>query len=172
MGLFDYFRKINPTEELVRQTATQQAVRNEGDRPQSTQDIIQSMQTNYFMIHDDPIEIPLEDDYNAQKNPISLAMRVHMTPLNRTAYIEPYDAETYKLDTECDLGLLECFMDEEEYEFGGSLLIRAYKRVILIGLDDAKKGRKAQLLKVTQRITTMDVRTGKPEKSKGGVLPF
>jgi len=172
MGLFDFLRGGKQEEAVIRATATQQAVRSEGDRPQSHQDMINENMTNYFMVHDDPIEIPLEEDASKTQNPVSMALRVHLTPLNRTAYIEPYDAETYKLDTDCDLGLLECFMDEEEYEFGGSLLIRAYKRAIMIGFDDAKKGRKAQLLKVSQRVTTMDVRTGKPEKQKGGVLPF
>jgi hypothetical protein len=172
MGLFDFLRRNKKTDPALREAAMQAVVMGDTQKSQPEREMIESLGTNYHMMHDDPIELVLERDANINDNPMSAALRVHLSPLIRTAYIEPDDAEIYKLEAERDIALLEMDMDEETYEYGGSFLLQAYLHVIKTGYDDAKRGRKAQLLKVVPRVSRVSVQseTTKKQQSDGGLF--
>ena len=178
MGIIGWIKGVfgkKPNNEELREVKAYAAY-GEASRPLSEHEIVEQLGINYHMIHDDAIERVLEgsalrepngeEEDNPSDRAQTLAIRVLMSNLIRTSYVDPYDAEINKLKAERDIGLIELDMDEDSYEFGGSNLLNAFATIIKTAWDDAKNGRKAKLLKVMPR--TLEIRTGTEEQSKKG----
>jgi len=166
MGIFSFLRrKKEPSEN--EKIAWQAGIIGELQRPQTEQEMIEALGINYHMIHDDDIEkLLLLGCSNEKELNLRLAMRVLASSLFRTSFLDPFDAELYKLEIECEFDDIEIALDEESYEEGVLNVISAYRLMCQNAIDDAKFGRKAKLLKAYTKELTVKTSS----ESKGGKI--
>ncbi|RLE49199.1 MAG: hypothetical protein DRJ18_00180 [Candidatus Methanomethylicota archaeon] len=166
MGIFSFLRrKKEPSEN--EKIAWQAGIIGELQRPQTEQEMIEALGINYHMIHDDYIEKPLLVGFSNEKEfNHHLAMKAYSSSLYRTSFLDPLDVEIYKLEIECGFDDIEIDLDEESYEKGELHVINAYRLVSQNGVDDAKFGRKAKLLKAYTKELTVKTSS----ESKGGKI--
>ena len=167
MGLFSFLRrrKQEPTE--TEKLTYQAGIIGELQRGPSEQEMIAPLGINYHMIHDDDIEKLLLLSFSNEKEfNHRLAMRVLASSLFRTSFLDPLDAELYKLEIECEFDDIEIALDEESYEEGELNVISAYRLLCQNAIDDAKFGRKPKLLKAYTKELTVKTSS----ERKGGKI--
>ena len=168
MGLFNFLRRKKHESTENEKLTYQAGIIGELQRPQSEQEMIEALGINYHMIHDDDIEKMLilgassEKEFNHR-----LAMRVLASSLFRTSFLDPLDAELYKLEIECEFDDIEISLDDESYEEGELNIISAYRLLCQNAIDDAKFGRKPKLLKAYTKELTVKTSS---ESRKGGKI--
>lgn len=98
-------------------------------------------------------------------HPVFMTLKVHMDKLFSTRYLDPIDAEIAICQVEYEFNKLKMQLNYEEYTQWGSY-IDALKRMAVSAICDSKKGRKAQLMKITSR--AYEMRMHPIEESKRG----
>jgi len=101
-------------------------------------------------------------------HPVFMTLKVHMDKLFSTRYLDPIDAEIAICQVEYEFNKLKMQLGYEEYRQWGSY-VDALKRMAVSAICDSKKGRKAQLMKITSKGYEMRIRP--MEEGKKGMGP-
>jgi len=176
--MFKFFRRDKTNKPSEAHTiAMHGAVMGDSQRPVDEQTMAEQLGINIHTIEDDKLNSFLEQiaiikgpdgtvkdvDLNA------LALRVMVSKLIRSSWVDPIDVDIAQLEVERLINRVEMEMDEDTYEYGGTNLLEAVAKIIQTAWSDAKGGRKAKLLKVTPRV--YEITMAEPGKKKGGILP-
>ena len=114
------------------------------DEAQKNQDRIK-----FDMVHDENVIDPLYQMWIITKDPYWLGQVVRCSHTTPTRYIEPYTADTYKLEEEIDDLERECVLPKRSWDSGTQYLIRGLTKFKCMSIDDSKRGRKAIIMQST-----------------------
>jgi hypothetical protein len=133
------------TQKEVLRTVAGEHARNTGtlsDEMQKQQDRL-----SFDMTHDDNVLGAIEEMWRLTQDPFWLGQKVRCSHTVATRYVDPYIAETYKLEEECDDLEREIAMPDENWDSGVHYLESGLTQFKKLGYDDSKRGRKAIIVK-------------------------
>jgi hypothetical protein len=112
------------------------------DEMQKSQDRL-----GFDMTHDDKVLGAIQEMYELTGDPFWLGEIVRCSHTTPTRYVDPYIAETYKLEEETDDLERECVMPDEHWDSGTHYFVKGLNRFKQLSFDDSKRGRKAIIVK-------------------------
>lgn len=99
-------------------------------------------------------------------HPVFFTLKVHLDKLFSTRYLDPIDADIAIHQVKYDFNELKMQLSYEEFsQWNG--YIDALQRMAISAICDSKKGRKAQLMKITSK--TYEMRLRSMEEGKKGM---
>lgn len=101
-------------------------------------------------------------------HPVFMALKVHLDKLFSTRYLDPIDVDIAICNVEYEFNKLKMQLSYEEFTQWSSY-IEALKRMAISAICDSKKGRKAQLMKITSK--GYELRMHSIQEGKKGVMP-
>jgi hypothetical protein len=154
------------------------AFSGEAGRPITEHEMMESLGINVHMIEDTSLTHFLEElskERNDKKEIVGfdldiVALRIMVSKLIRTSYVDPIDAQIAQLETERFITRIEMELDEDTYEYGGTNFLEACGKIISTAWSDSINGRKAKILKVMPKAFEISVPSEAEKKKGGGVF--
>lgn len=187
MGLLDRLRR-KPDQMTETQLAVGHGlVAAESGRPTSEIEHEKQLAENGLLVRDTRLESLLAgmcknvfvDDQNVlgcgpghkfeSAIPKYVALTILSSPLIRTSWLDPIDAQLAIIESRCIQRHIKMMMTEEDYENGGALIVDAVGQIINTNFLSAINGRTAKLVKVTARSMEVSV-SGGGKNQRPGVM--
>lgn len=97
-------------------------------------------------------------------DPVGSTLRILVSPLNAVRFLSESDANLFRIQIEGAMLLLEANMDRSNYNLETHVRLKSLEMWAIMNLLDSIKGRKAKLLNLQAKQTTVEV--GERDKKK------